>query len=181
MPVYDLIGNLNKEATQLLVKANTDKLDVALSTRAADRTTAAAPFSVRLSDGSAFLSSLPVTQSGTWSVGRTWTLSSGTDSIAVSGTVAATQSGTWTTGRTWSLSSGTDSITAIQGTSPWVVSGTLSTVPSGTQDVNIIVRKTSSPYEVVYPNMRATDNNNVAIVFSAAPANALTYRVQVSG
>ena len=35
-------------------------------------------------------SAIPVAQSGTWSVGRTWTLSSGTDSIL------AAQSGTWT-------------------------------------------------------------------------------------
>jgi hypothetical protein len=33
MPTYDLIGDLNKEATQLLVKAKTDNLDVLLSTR----------------------------------------------------------------------------------------------------------------------------------------------------
>lgn len=33
--------------------------------------------------------SIPVTQSGTWTTGRTWTLSSGTDSVA------AVQSGTW--------------------------------------------------------------------------------------
>lgn len=48
-----------------------------------------------------------VTQSGAWSTGRTWTLSSGTDSVAatVSGTVAI---------------SGTVAVT--QSTSPWVVS-----------------------------------------------------------
>lgn len=45
---------------------------------------------------------------------RTWTLSSGTDSIL------SAQSGTWTTGRTWTLGSGTDSVTSFQGTSPWV-------------------------------------------------------------
>src|SRR6266403_1564623 len=32
----------------------------------------------------------------------------------VSGTVAATQSGAWTTGRTWTLASGTDSVAAVQ-------------------------------------------------------------------
>ncbi len=35
-------------------------------------------------------SAIPVTQSGTWSTGRTWTLASGTDSVS------AVQSGTWT-------------------------------------------------------------------------------------
>lgn len=55
------------------------------------------------------------------SIGRTWTLSDGTDSVtAVQGgtwTVqqgtppwAVSQSGVWTTGRTWSLGSGTDSV-----------------------------------------------------------------------
>jgi len=54
--------------------------------------------------------------------------------VPVSGTVAATQSGSWTTGRTWTLSSGTDSVNignfpatvaVTQSTSPWVVSGTI--------------------------------------------------------
>lgn len=35
-------------------------------------------------------------------------------------TLAVTQSGSWTTGRTWTLGSGTDSVTSFQGTSPWV-------------------------------------------------------------
>jgi hypothetical protein len=69
-------------------------------------------------------SPLPVTQSGVWSVGRTWTLDFSTDSVTVTGTVAATQSGAWTVaatqsgawnvGRTWSLASGTDSVAAVQ-------------------------------------------------------------------
>lgn len=46
--------------------------------------------------------------------------------IPISGTIAATQSGVWTTGRTWTLISGTDSVTSFQGTSPWVISGTVS-------------------------------------------------------
>lgn len=61
--------------------------------------------------------SVLATQLGAWSVGRTWTLSSGTDSvdvsgstITVSGTVTANQGGTWSVGRTWTLSSGTDSV-----------------------------------------------------------------------
>lgn len=61
--------------------------------------------------------SVLATQLGAWSVGRTWTLSSGTDSvdvsgstITVSGTVTANQGGVWSVGRTWTLSSGTDSV-----------------------------------------------------------------------
>ncbi len=54
--------------------------------------------------------------------------------INVNGSINSTQSGTWTTGRTWTLSSGTDSVNignfpatvaVTQSTSPWVVSGTV--------------------------------------------------------
>lgn len=38
-------------------------------------------------------------QDGAWTTGRTWTLSSGTDSVAVPGTVAVTQSGPWNVGQ----------------------------------------------------------------------------------
>lgn len=59
---------------------------------------------------------IPVTQSGTWSTGRTWTLSSGTDSVS------AVQSGTWNIGTVTSI---TNPVSVTQGTSPWVVSGTV--------------------------------------------------------
>lgn len=60
-----------------------------------------------------------------WLTSRSWSLSSGTDSIAAvqSGTWtvqqgsapwSVSQSGAWTTGRTWTLSSGSDSIAAVQ-------------------------------------------------------------------
>ena len=45
---------------------------------------------------------------------------------AVSGTVAATQSGTWTTGRTWNLSSATDSLNVANFPATQSVSGTVS-------------------------------------------------------
>lgn len=86
-----------------------------------------------------------VSQSGSWAV----TANQGTSPWVVGGTVAATQSGTWTTGRTWNLSSASDSVTAVisgtvpisgtitanQGTSPWVVSGTVAATQSGTWTV----------------------------------------------
>jgi hypothetical protein len=34
--------------------------------------------------------------------------------------LAVSQSGTWTTGRTWTLASGTDSVSVVQSTSPWI-------------------------------------------------------------
>lgn len=66
------------------------------------------------------------TQPVSGSLGRTWTLSSGTDSIA------SVQSGAWTMGRTWTLSSGTDSIASVQ-SGTWNlnnISGTIS-LPTG--------------------------------------------------
>lgn len=66
-----------------------------------------------------------VTQSGTWTTGRTWSLLNSTDSVnvgnfpatqPVSGTIAATQSGTWT---------------VQQGSPPWTVSAPVSTTGSG--------------------------------------------------
>ncbi len=115
---------------------------------------------------------------GSTTVSGTVTANQGTSPWVVSGTVAATQSGAWTTGRTWTLSSGTDSIAAVQsgtwnigtvstitnpvsvinsgtfavqatlsaettkvigtvnqGTSPWVVSGTVAATQSGTWSV----------------------------------------------
>lgn len=104
------------------------------------------------------------TQSGAWTTGRTWALSSGTDSVA------AVQSGAWSTGRTWTLSSGTDSVavtgtvTANQGTSPWVVS-LASTTITGT----VAVTQSTSPWVVS------------GTVTTAPPANASTNLTQVAG
>lgn len=42
------------------------------------------------------------------------------NAFVTNASLAVTQSGTWTTGRTWTLGSGTDSVTSFQGTSPWV-------------------------------------------------------------
>lgn len=76
--------------------------------------------------------------------------------------VSAVQSGAWTTGRTWTLSSGTDSVSATQGTSPWVSNVTQfgsSSVVTGTgasgagiprvtvsNDSNILVTQSTSPW-----------------------------------
>lgn len=57
-------------------------------------------------------------------------VTSGTSTV--SGTVAATQSGTWTTGRTWNLTSGSDSVASVQ-SGTWNInniSGTVS-LPTG--------------------------------------------------
>lgn len=86
----------------------------------------------------------PWITSGTSTITGTVTANQGTSPWVVSGTVAATQSGTWTTGRTWTLSSSTDSVNignfpatvaVTQSTSPWVVSGTVAATQSGTWTV----------------------------------------------
>lgn len=62
----------------------------------------------------------PVSQSGTWTTGRTWTLNSGTDSVTIAGfpsTIAVTQSGTWTVG----LSAGANIIGAVTQSGTWTV------------------------------------------------------------
>lgn len=71
---------------------------------------------------------------------RTWTMSSGTDSVAVSdgsgpltvdGTVAVTQSTSpWVTSRTWALLSGTDSVTVTDGSGALTVDGTVAVTQS---------------------------------------------------
>lgn len=50
--------------------------------------------------------------------------SSALNAFITNGTIAVTQSGSWTSGRTWTLGSGTDSVTSFQGTSPWVTNVT---------------------------------------------------------
>ena len=57
-----------------------------------------------------FATPIPVTQSGTWSIGRTWTLSNLTDSV--------------------NIGNFPSSFSVTQGTSPWVVSGTITTSPN---------------------------------------------------
>lgn len=80
-------------------------------------------------------SSIPVTQSGTWTTGRTWTLNSGTDSVTVTGSVTTSpnvnihdSSGNSLTSVAGSLNVNLTnaSISVTQGTSPWVISGTIS-------------------------------------------------------
>ncbi len=87
--------------------------------------------------GTFFQSVQPVSQSGVWSVGRTWTLDSLTDSIScvqstspwvVSGSVSASQSGLWDV----SVNNFPATQAVTQSTSPWVVSGTVAATQSGT-------------------------------------------------
>lgn len=120
---------------------------------------------------------LAVTQSGVWTVARSWTLSSGTDSVNVgnfpvsqtvvisqtgtdnnvdanitNASLAVTQSGAWSTGRTWTLGSGTDSVT----------------IP-GTVDVNVTNASLAVTGPLTDAQLRATPVD-VTGSFSAATA-----------
>lgn len=103
------------------------------------------------------------TQSGTWSTGRTWTLSSGTDSVS--------------TARSWTLSSGTDSVAVTQSTSPWVVtgSGTAGSAAAGVVTIQGIASMTAVK----------VDGSAVTQPISAAslplPTGAATSALQTTG
>lgn len=89
-----------QSAIESAVTAINGKLPTSL---AADRTTATAPFATRLSDGTNFLTALPVTQSGSWNVGVTGTPSvtqSGSWNVGITGNPAVAQSGAWSVGIT---------------------------------------------------------------------------------
>lgn len=78
------------------------------------------PLPVQISNGSSYVDPTQI---------RALTSS---DQITIANpTLAVTQSGVWTTGRTWTLASGTDSVATVQGTSPWVVSGTVTANQGG--------------------------------------------------
>lgn len=103
----------------------------------------------------------------------------------VSGTVAATQSGAWTTGRTWTLSSGTDSVNignfpasfaVTQATSPWVisgsatVSGTVAATQSGTWNINNISGTISLPTGAATDTLQTTGNTSLSSINTKTPA-----------
>jgi len=87
-------------------------------------------------------SPLAVSQSGTWTVGRTWTLSSGTDSVSV-GNFPATQAVTQSTspwivaggGTAGTPATGVVTVQGIAGGTTVPVSGTVSATQSGTWTV----------------------------------------------
>lgn len=112
-------------------------------------------------------------QSGTWSVGRTWTLASGTDSVS------SVQSGTWNIGTVTTLTSITNPVTVTQGTSPWVTSGT-STV-SGTVSVSNFPTTVDTNYGTVGANTIRTaaqiGNATGAALFGAGTTTAQVLRV----
>jgi hypothetical protein len=84
--------------------------------------------------------------------------------------IPAMQSGAWTTGRTWTLSNITDSVNVgnfpstfivTQGTSPWVVSGTVSANQSGTWNINNISGTISLPTGASTSALQTTGNTSL--------------------
>lgn len=121
---------------------------------AAQLTTLTPPTTVTVNQGTSpwvVSGTVAATQSGTWNINNitgtvslptgaatsanqtngtqlTQIVDAGGDSATVTGSkldVNATQAGAWT-------------ISATQGTSPWVISGTVTAAPTGTQDVNLL-------------------------------------------
>lgn len=95
-------------------------------------------------------SAIPVSQSGIWTTGRTWTLSSGTDSINIGNfpaTVAVTQS-----------------------TSPWVISGTITANQGGTWNINNVTGTISLPTGASTAANQTTANTSLASIDSKLTA-----------
>lgn len=136
-------------------------------------------------------SAIPVSQSGTWSTGRTWTLSSGTDSVSAaisnfpatqavtqSGTWtvqqgtppwSVSQSGTWTTGRTWTLSSATDTVTVAN---PSNASASLTSVANATSSTSLLASNASRKGLIMY-----NDSTTDCKVAFAATASATSFTI----
>lgn len=131
------IGNATGAAEFGTGADSAQTLRVTLSTRAE---TAATPLSVRLSDGSAFLSNLPVSQSGTWNINNI----SGTISLP---TGAATES---------TLSAISGKLPATLGSK--VAAQSISVVQA--PDQNVPISATALPL----PNGAATDTSVQSIV-----------------
>lgn len=118
----------------------------------------------------------------------------GTSPWVISGTVAATQSGTWTTGRTWNLSSGSDSVSAVQSgswvvdqgtspwvtsisgsvavtqsTSPWVISGTVTANQGGTWNINNITGTITLPTGASTSALQTTGNASLSSIDGKLP------------
>jgi len=60
------------------------------------------------------------------------------EAVTVNGTVSANQSGAWEVSLSAASLAALETTTVNQGTSPWVVSGTVTSTPSGTQNVDVV-------------------------------------------
>lgn len=139
-------------------------------------------------------SPIPVTQSGSWTnactQSGTWTVQQGTPPWSVS------QSGTWSTGRTWTLSSGTDSVSAAQsgtwtvqqGSAPWSfnqtqVNGVAVSVGNGVAGTGVqrvAIASDNTPFTVNAAQSGTWNINNISGTISL-PTGASTSALQTTG
>lgn len=87
---------------------------------------------------------------------RDWTLLNSTDSVN------SFQGGTWTTGRTWSLTSGADSVSVVQSTSPWVTTIPDKNVTGTVAALNATVSLTTTGLASVIVTVNGTWSANLA-------------------
>jgi hypothetical protein len=107
-------------------------------------------------------SSLAVTQSGTWSTGRTWTLSSGTDSVSV------VQSGTWNLNNisgTVSLPTGAATETTLSSlnSKDFATQTTLALIKAKTDNLDVLLstRTKSSDIQTIAGTITANAGTNL--------------------
>lgn len=120
---------------------------------------------------------IPVTQSGTWNTGRTWTLSSGTDSIL------AVQSGTWTVQQgtpPWTIQ-GDSASGASKAGNPVQVGGVFNTTqPTVTTGQTVEAQSTARGALIVSTGVDAFNINNISGTISL-PTGAATSALQTTG
>ncbi|MHA1827079.1 MAG: hypothetical protein ACTSX6_00375 [Candidatus Heimdallarchaeaceae archaeon] len=116
--IWDGTNYLSIDASGRLAVQNPSNLDVALSTRATESTLLVVKSKVDSMDTTLTSIDGKITTCDTSNVTITGSLPAGSNLI---GEVNAYQAGTWSVGRTWSLSSATDSVTTTLGTSDNVI------------------------------------------------------------
>lgn len=164
------------QTTLALVKAKTDNLDVALSTRLkpADTLTAVTTVGtitnvVHVDDNSGSLTvdnagtfATQASQSGTWATGRTWSLSSGSDSVTI------TPSGTQTISGTVTANAGTNLNTSLLALES---GGNLASIKT---DVDNLALNQGSTTSGQVGNLVLTATTTAAPTYATAKSNPLS-------
>lgn len=131
-----------------------------------------------INDPIVIIDPIEVTQgTSPWVVSGTVAVTQSTSPWVVSGTVAATQSGTWSVGRTWTLASGSDSVTvtgSVSITGTTTISGTVSTKTALTASSPTAATVGVASAQIVAANANRkglvlinTSNNVISLAFGA--------------
>lgn len=133
------------------------------------------------STGNTSLASIDAKLTNPLPVSGTVTANQGTSPWVVSGTVAATQSGAWTTGRTWTLSSGTDSISAVVSSSA-LPTGAATSANQATEIASLasIDSKLTSPIAVSQSGTWNINNISGTISLPTGAATAANQATEIS-